>query len=118
MAYNPNLYNPYQQNWQSFQQPVNGLVFKKNVEEAEQYWMPPNSISPALMLEDQDVFIVKRTDSSGGATLTAYSFKEIPLDSLVNSGKEYVTKKDLDDFMEKMMEAFNGKQSAGQEQPE
>ena len=114
MAYDPNLYNPFgRQNTFQMQQspaiPVNGIVYVNDIDVAKGYQMPPNSVSPPLMLKSDNVFIVKETDGSGGATLTAYRFEETPLSSLEKPGEEYVTKADLEAFADQLMEAINGK---------
>lgn len=95
MAYNPSLYNPYGQtqpytwsqpsmpvsyqpgSWvpsQAAAQPTNGLVRVKGRQGADAYPMAPNSVSPVLLDEDQDVFYIKRTDASGVGTVLEYDF--------------------------------------------
>lgn len=113
MAYNPNMYMPYQYTptvpvSMQQQQPVNGIVYVDGMEAVNGYQIPPNSVSPPLMLKSDNVFCIKETDGSGGATVSAYRFEEIPLSSLSASG-DYVTKADFDAFAAKVMEAINGK---------
>lgn len=113
MAYNPNLYNPYQQAPMYVQQnqaPINGLVYLDSIEDAKNYQMPPGSVSPPLIIKSDEIFIIKTTDGSGGGRLNAYKFEEIPLPTEGSPGSDYVTKKDLDAFMAQIMEAINGKQ--------
>lgn len=109
MAYNPSIYLPTWQ--QPQQQPVNGVVYV-TVEEAKNYSLPPNSVSPPLMLKTDNVFFIKVTDASGGGTLNAYRFEEIPISSVAGSDTNYVTKQDFAAFETKVMEALNGKHFA------
>lgn len=112
MAYNPNIYSPYN-SWNQFASPaqpvrqMNSVVYINDVNEAVEYQLPPNSISPLLMLKSKNVFLTK--DSDG--TLNAFQFEEVPLSSLINSDSDYVTKADFEAFTEQIMEAINGKHS-------
>ena len=115
MAYDPSLYNPYgktnvyqTQQAMPMMRPVNGIVYINDLEGAKGYQMPPNSVSPPLMLKSDSIFIIKETDGSGGATLSAYRFDEVPLSSLEKSNGDYVTKADFEAFTAQIMEAING----------
>lgn len=112
MAYNPNTYNPYglsaMQPMQ--QQPINGIVRINGIEGAQMYPMPPNSVSPPLMLGSDNIFIVKTTDGGGAATLKAYKFEEIPVPTPGQIDESrFVTKEYFDSWASQLMEAINGK---------
>ena len=122
MAYNPNLYNPYgSQQFQpttqaagmQFQptiqppQPVNGLVKINGIEGAQMYQMPPNSVSPPLMWENEPYFTVKQTDGGGAATYRTFKFQEVDLNP--SRSDDIVTRDDFEKFKQEVMEAINGK---------
>mgnify|MGYP006916039939 CR=1 FL=1 len=121
MAYNPALYSPYGMQLQPQQmqpampaQPSNGLVWIDTIEGAQMYRMAPDSVSPPLLLKDEDAFIVKTTDGGGAATLKKFSFTEVPLTEEKDS-ELYVTKEYLDKWGNQMMEAINGKRTASEQ---
>ena len=118
MAYNPNIYNPYNATIPWSSQQVNGIVYVKDLDAAKEYQMGPNSVSPPLMLQSDNIFIIKSTDGSGGGTLTAYKFEEIPLKDLSVPQSDYVTKADFEAFTNKMMEVINGKYPATTQPPQ
>ena len=137
MAYDPNLYNPYnsmqfqptaQPNWvynptatrvnipQPQPQhpqaaPVTYIVPVKSVLEAKEYKEQQGSEPPLFMLEDDNVFIKKEFDEQGGEKLKAFRFTEIPLNDIMPAEGDYVTKADFDNFANKVMEALNGKRT-------
>ena len=105
MAYDPSLYNPY--GLQMPQQPVNGLVSIDSIEGGEMYPLPPNSVSPPLFLNNENAFIVKRTDGGGAYSLKKYTFAE---EELPGANEElYVTKEYFDSQIAEIKEAINGK---------
>lgn len=123
MAYNPNIYNPYLSaaSWPTMQAqgtPVNGLVYIDTVDDARNYQMPPNSVSPPLMLKSDNVFIIKTVDGSGGAVLSAYRFEETQLPIATVPGNDYVTKADFDAFASRIMEAINGEYTVPESESE
>lgn len=64
MAFTPNIYN---QPFPSFtaEPPVNDLVKVNSIESANLYYLPKNSVSPPLFLDDERAFFVKSTDENG-----------------------------------------------------
>lgn len=119
MAYDPNLYSPYGQQYpliHSNNQPTNGLIRVESVEGARMYAMPPNSVSPPLMLGSDNVFFIKTTDGGGAGSLKAYRFEEIDVPGTSSNDEQYVTKEYFDSWAEKLMEAINGEHSIS-EQP-
>lgn len=129
MAYDPSIYNPYgNQQFQPTvmgqpgyrptympQTPVNGLVWVGGIEGVQMYQLPPNSVSPPLFLENEDVFFIKETDGGGAATIKRYSFVEDPIQA--SSGQsDYVTREYFDQQMNNIMEAINGKQPSQTQQ--
>ena len=136
MAYDPNLYNPYnsmqfqptqQQNWSynptvtrpimqpqpQYPQaaPVTYIVPVKSVLEIKEYKERQGSEPPLFMLEYDNVFIKKEFDEQGGEKLKAFRFTEIPLNDIMPAEGDYVTKADLENFANKVMEALNGKRT-------
>ena len=116
MAYDPRIYTPYFTS--SNGRPVNGIVYIDSVNDARNYQMPIDSVSPPLMLKSDDVFIIKAVDGSGGATLKAYRFEETELPSDGALSNDYITKADLDAFAARIMEAIDGKLSMRESGPE
>lgn len=116
MAYNSNVWWPssyYPQSTPSL--PMNGLVRVESVEEAKNYSLAPNSVSPPLFLASENAFIIKKTDEFGVSSFSKYSFAEEPFDDQAESG-EFVTREYFDSQMSKLMEAINGQHSVS-EQP-
>lgn len=71
------------------------------------YPLPPNSVSPPLMLKNEAAFIIKTTDGGGAATYQKGSFK---LENLqINQPTDTITRADFEDFKREMMEVINGK---------
>ena len=119
MAYNPNMYMPYQPSYtQPYMQPnaqgINGLVRIEGIEGAQMYQMPPNSVSPPLFLSSENAFFIKTTDGGGAATLKKYTFAEETMTD--TNASDYVTKSDFEAFANEIREAVNG-QRAVPEQP-
>jgi len=112
MAYNPNLYNPYSQQPMQPMASVNGLVRIDGIEGAQMYPLPPNSVSPPLMLGSDNIFFIKTTDGGGAATIKAYKFEEIPVPTpgQIDENK-FVTREYLDSRISQLMEAINGQHS-------
>lgn len=112
MAYNPSLYNPYGQpqpySWSQPSQPMwtpqptNGLVRVKGRQGAEAYPMGPNSVSPVLLDEDQDVFYIKRTDASGIGTVDDFDFA--PRAAVQEQAPAYATAEQLDALAQRVEE--------------
>ena len=83
-------------------------------ESAQAFQTGPNS-KVILMDSNRPIFYMKESDSSGYSKTRAFSFNEIPIESLMESQQpvksqednshnpEYVTKSDFDDF-KKMIE--------------
>jgi hypothetical protein len=94
--------NPYN----AWNKPVNSLVKVTGIDGAKAYHIPPNS-SVALFDGDTDTFFVKTTDENGFPTLRAFSFQEIPLDTLENSNANYVTKDEFAKFTNEIKELMN-----------
>lgn len=127
MAYDPSFYSPYYRSfpdaWKTNPMPtntmsVNGIVYIDTIDDARNYQMPIDSVSPPLMLKSDNVFIIKTVDGSGGATLKAYRFEETELPSDGALGNDYVTKADLDAFAARIMEAIDGKLPIRESEPE
>ena len=106
MAYDASLYNPYGAHVR--QKPINGLISIDSIEGGQMYPMPPDSVSPPLFLNEEDAFLIKRTDGGGAATLKKYSFTEVPLQDKEDS-ELYVTKEHFDNWANQIMEVINGK---------
>lgn len=121
MAYNLNLYNPYGPPplQPSSSLPINGLVRIEGIEGAQMYPMPPNSVSPPLMLGSDNIFIIKTTDGGGAATLKAYKFEEIPVPSpgQVDESK-FVTREYFDTWASQLLEAINDKHTVSEQSEE
>lgn len=123
MAYNPSIYNPYGQtqpySWgQPSQpmltlQPTNGLVRVKGRQGAEAYPMGPNSVSPVLLDEDQDVFYIKRTDASGIGTVYDYDFAP-RAHAEAQRAAEYATVDQLEELTERVDGLANALQQVAQ----
>lgn len=127
MAYNPSLYNPYnnqqfqptinypQQFQSAQQQPVNGLTFI-DINNIDSYWMPAGSVSQPLFIDDKH-FVIKTFDKNGGSETEAYEAKKIPLSSLLGSDNTNVTRADFESFKAEIMEAINGRNTIADVQP-
>jgi len=111
MPYDQNLFqNPYlsMQN-QMFKSPVNGLVWVEGDEGAYAYPLPPNSVSPPLMYNNEPKFAVKTTDAAGIGSIRRFTFTEETVEKAPAVGGDFVTKGDLESFKRDIMEAINGK---------
>lgn len=108
MAYNPNMYMPYQPSWTqgvqapmynnpipSAAQPVNGLVSVTGIEGAKAYQMPPNSSMP-LFDGNNDILYVKTTDAAGYPTIRTFKFEPMEQAAQPQQTTEYVTRADFD----------------------
>lgn len=135
MAYNPSFYNPYapqqfqpsmqNMNW-SYQPtvtqppvqpqrqqsaPVIYMVPVKGIPEIREYKEQQGAEPPLFLLENVNAFIKKEFDEQGGEKLRAFRFDEIPLSDIMPAETSYVTKKDFENFANKVMEALNGERS-------
>lgn len=124
MVYNPyllNMYNPYAQqvyNQQTNQQPINGLIFIDNIDDAKSYQMPPGSMSPPLFLKDTNDYVIKTFDMSGGATIDLYHFEKVTPSDETEKAEDIVTKSDFEEFKQQIMEAINGKHTISESSEE
>ena len=112
--WNMNPYNPVSA---AFQPPTNGITTVSSLEEAKAYILPPNSVSEPLFLPDKNEFVIKSTDGSGGATVSRFTFEEIKEEPAPDPS-EYATKADLENLMNMVLEAIDGKRDTGQVQAE
>ena len=95
-------------------QSINNVLQVMGPESAQAFQIGPNS-KVILMDSNRSIFYMKESDSSGYSKTRAFSFNEIPIESLMESQQpvksqednshnpEYVTKSDFDDF-KKMIE--------------
>ena len=109
MAYNPNMYMPYQNNWPqgvqtalyngpmppSTMQPVNGLVSVTGIEGAKAYQLPPNSSMP-LFDGNQDLLYVKTTDAAGYPTIRTFRFEPMEPIEVKAEPADYVSRSEFD----------------------
>lgn len=111
MAYNPSLYSPYgYQQPQVPQQPINGLVWIDSQEGAQMYPLPPNSVSPPLLLRNENAFFVKTTDGGGAASLKRYTFDEDPIVPTNNNSGDFVTREYFDQQISHILEVIENGQ--------
>lgn len=113
MPYNPSLYNPYgyQGLAPSNPQPIEGITWVANGDEAANYIMPPNSQSPPLMWRDEPKFSIKTTDNYGGFSVRHFSFTE---DEPEKPESPWATKDDLESMRNEILEAINGKSAVSE----
>jgi len=119
MAYDPSIYNPYSQlypatNRMNVLSPTNGLVSVESYEGAQLYNLPPESVSPPLFLSSDNIFFVKTTDRDGVASIKAYKFEECEIPQAISDSVEYVTKADLTEFENRILEAINGQHTVSE----
>ena len=119
MAYNPNMYMPYQPNYMPSpaafnmpaQQPVNGIIAVAGLEGAKAYPLPPNS---RIMLfdNDEDIMYSVTTDSGGFKTINQFTFQ--PKDPEPEHSADSVSRQEFDDLcdrLNKLVVALNGKEA-------
>lgn len=120
MAYNPNMYMPYQpsytQPWytptSAASQPVNGLVSVTGIEGAKAYQLPPNSSMP-LFDQDNDLLYLKTTDSAGYPTIKTFAFKPTDEPKHAAPEQEYVPRSEFDALVAEVKELM-GRASDGE----
>lgn len=112
MAYNPNLYNPYgnqQNSWlmhqQVQQQPFSGINFR-DIGFIDSYTLPAGSVSEPLFINDK-YFAIKSFDQNGGSNIEWFKAVGVPYSEVVGSNNINVTKADLEAFEAKIMEVLN-----------
>jgi len=120
MPYDPSLYSPYGQlfnpnNKINMQQPINGLVKVGSYEGVQLYALPPNSVSPPLFLESDNIFFVKTTDNDGVASIKAYEFEECEVPQSSINQSDYVTRADLEELENRIIGAINGQHTVSEQ---
>lgn len=111
MAYNPNMYMPYNYGYQPGQvnygyqaqpiaQPVNGLVSVTGIDGAKAYQLPPNSKMP-LFDEKDDVLYLKTTDAAGYPTVKTFKFEPIE-QTQGYPAQDYVTRDEYNELCERL----------------
>lgn len=115
MAYNPNMYLPYQPSYtqgygtafptyyptQPTAQPMNGLVSVTGIEGARAYQMPPNSSMP-LFDGNEDVLYVKTTDAAGYPTIRTFRFEPAEPIDVRPVQADYVPRSEFDALVEEV----------------
>ena len=117
MAYNPNMYMPYQtglpapmyqpNNWMANQtsavQPINGLISVTGIEGARAYQLPPNSSMP-LFDQNNDILYLKTTDAAGYPTVKTFRFEPYEQQIEVKALPDYVSHSEFDALAAKVDE--------------
>ena len=120
MAYNANMYMPYQNNWaQGAQtapyngpmpntaQPYDARVKVNGMKGAEAFWMPPNSHA-ILFDSDSDVMYYKWTDAAGYGSIIDFDFfprNRAPQEQAPSV--DYVSRSEFDALVAQVMELKN-----------
>ena len=113
MAYNPSVYNMYGYQPQVPQQPINGLAFIDDPSVLDTLKMPPGSTSQPYFLKDENKFYIVTFDNVGGCTKELFSFEKVPIQKEPDPN-QFVTRDYLDEKINSIMEALNGKHALQQ----